>query len=74
MKNKSKKSAPVCVFCGASQGAQFNIFTPRFQPFGTACVKCEESLPEGTKVPEKSQSEESHSPFSDPLEYHRSFA
>ena len=51
MKNKSKQSAPVCVFCGASHGAQFVIFNPRFKPFGTACAKCEETLPAGTVVP-----------------------
>jgi hypothetical protein len=49
---KSKSSsAPTCVFCGRSAGVQFNIFTPRFKPFGTACVECEESLPPGTEVP-----------------------
>ncbi len=51
-KNKSVGNAPRCVFCGRSNGAQFNIFTPRFQPFGTACVDCEKSLPPGTQVPE----------------------
>lgn len=54
MRNKNKsKSVPTCVFCGKSYGVQFNIFTPRFAPFGTACVECEKTLPEGTKVPEK---------------------
>lgn len=41
----------MCVFCGRSHGAQFAIFSPRFQPFGTACTDCEETLPEGTKLP-----------------------
>ena len=50
-KSKPVKSAPVCVFCGASHGAQFAIFAPRFKPFGTACVACEASLPPGTVVP-----------------------
>ena len=51
-KSKSKSSGPCCVFCGTKTG-QFVIFNPRFQPFGTACVECEKTLPEGTKVPEK---------------------
>lgn len=38
---KAAQSAPVCVICGESQGVQFAIFNPRFQPFGTACVACE---------------------------------
>ena len=50
-KNKQSNNVPKCVFCGASHGAQFVMFGPRFAPFGTACVKCEESLPAGTKVP-----------------------
>ncbi len=45
-------SAPRCVFCGRSEGAQFQIFGPRFEPFGTACVECERTLPPGTEVPE----------------------
>jgi hypothetical protein len=45
-------SRPTCVFCGGSgSGVEFVIFCPRFQPFGTACVKCEETLPPGTEVP-----------------------
>ena len=54
MKTKSKKSssAPVCAFCKRSEGVQFAIFTPRFKPFGTACVECEKSLPEGTPAPQ----------------------
>lgn len=52
--NKSFNSVPTCVFCGRSgAGVQFLIFNPRFEPFGTACVDCEKTLPEGTKVPEK---------------------
>jgi hypothetical protein len=52
MKEKKKtKSAPICVFCGRSSGAQFAIFNPRFQPFGTACTDCEATLPPGTVVP-----------------------
>lgn len=46
------KSKPTCVFCGRSDGVQFAIFNPRFQPFGTACVECEATLPPDTKVPE----------------------
>lgn len=50
----NKSSKPVCVFCKRSgTGVQFNIFNPRFKPFGTACVDCEKSLPADTKVPEK---------------------
>jgi len=45
-------SAPTCAFCGRSRGVQFNTFTPRFEPFGTACVDCEASLPEGTPHPD----------------------
>lgn len=47
----AQSSAPVCVFCHRSEGVQFAIFTPRFQPFGTACVECERTLPAGTTVP-----------------------
>lgn len=50
---KHEASKPTCVFCGRSNGVQFAIFNPRFQPFGTACTECEETLPEGTTVPEK---------------------
>jgi len=50
-REKAKAKAPTCVFCGASEGAQFAVFTPRFKPFGTACVKCEAALPPGTVVP-----------------------
>ena len=48
---KTKSGAPVCVFCNKSEGRMFNMFTPRFPPFGTACTECEESMPEGTEVP-----------------------
>lgn len=48
---KSTKSRPTCVFCHRSDGVQFAIFTPRFKPFGTACVECEEKLPPGTTIP-----------------------
>ena len=53
MKRNTKRtsSTPKCVFCGRSYGVQFNIFTPRFKPFGTACVECESTIPEGTTVP-----------------------
>lgn len=50
-RKSSKKSAPKCVFCHRSSGVQFAIFNPRFQPFGTACVEYEKSLPPGTVVP-----------------------
>lgn len=51
MKNETSK--PVCRFCGKSgNGVQFAMFNPRFKPFGTACVECEATLPEGTTVPE----------------------
>lgn len=50
-KNNKQSSAPVCVFCKRSAGVQFAIFNPRFQPFGTACVECEETLPPGTELP-----------------------
>ena len=50
--SKRKSDAPVCVFCQRSgAGVLFDIFSPRFQPFGTACTDCEESLPPGTVVP-----------------------
>lgn len=43
---------PVCVFCKRSgTGVQFAVFNPRFQPFGTACVDCEKTLPDGTTLP-----------------------
>jgi len=45
-------SKPICVFCGGTgRDVTFNIFTPRFPPFGTACVQCEETLPAEIKVP-----------------------
>jgi hypothetical protein len=40
MKTKTK-SAPVCRFCGQSNGVQFAIFNPQFGAFGDACVACE---------------------------------
>ena len=43
---------PTCVFCGRSD-VTFNVFTPRFPPFGTACTECEDRLPEGTTVPDE---------------------
>ncbi len=50
--SRSTGNKPVCVFCGRSgDGVLFNIFTPRFAPFGTACTDCEASLPPGTKPP-----------------------
>ena len=53
MVQKKKSSAPKCVFCGGTgQGVQFAIFSPRFAPFGTACVECEKTLPAGTQVPQ----------------------
>jgi len=55
---KSKKSAPECVFCHRSSGVQFAIFNPRFQPFGTACVECERTLPAGTTIPVAEQAQE----------------
>ncbi len=55
---KSKSGAPRCVFCHRSgDGVLFNIFTPRFKPFGTACIECEAKLPEGTQVPAVNQEE-----------------
>jgi len=57
-KKSPKKSAPECVFCHRSSGVQFAIFTPRFEPFGTACVECERTLPEGTKLPAAEQAPE----------------
>lgn len=49
---KAKPAAPVCVFCKRTgAGVHFSIFQPRFQPFGTACMDCERTLPPGTKVP-----------------------
>ena len=51
MKKKSSPSRPTCVFCGASHGAQFVMMNPRFKPFGTTCVACEESLPASTVLP-----------------------
>ncbi len=50
---KKTSNAPCCVFCKKSHGAQFNIFTPRFKPFGTACVECEKSVPAHFKTPEE---------------------
>ena len=58
---KSKKSAPECVFCHRSSGVQFAIFNPRFQPFGTACVECEKTLPAGTQIPAPSMEQEANS-------------
>ena len=49
--HKLDQSAPRCAFCGRSEGVQFNIFAPRFRPFGTACVECEAKVPEGTVPP-----------------------
>ena len=52
-KTKNQRTAPKCIFCGRSSGVQFNIFTPKFPPFGTACVECEathDRLP-GTPAP-----------------------
>lgn len=50
--NKTKsKSAPCCVFCHRSAGAQFVIFNPRFKPFGTACAECEEKIPQHIQTP-----------------------
>jgi hypothetical protein len=47
---------PVCVFCKRSgAGVTFAIFSPRFPPFGTACVECERDLPEGTELPTQEQ-------------------
>jgi len=57
-KKSPKKSAPECVFCHRSSGVQFAIFNPRFQPFGTACVECERTLPAGTTIPVAEQSQE----------------
>lgn len=52
-KTKSNRPEPCCVFCGRhGNDVQFAIFNPRFKPFGTACVNCEESLPPGTVVPQ----------------------
>jgi hypothetical protein len=51
-KRKKPESAPVCVFCKRTgTGVLFAMFSPRFKPFGTACVDCEKVLPEGTQVP-----------------------
>lgn len=43
-KTTHKSSGPRCIFCGGTSGVQFQMFTPRFQPFGTACVPCEQSV------------------------------
>lgn len=60
MKRKSKKSeTPRCVFCGST--GPFAIFSPRFKPFGTACVACEESLPAGTELPIQERCNRLHS-------------
>jgi len=41
----TKTDAPICGLCKRSgDGIQFQIFTPRFQPFGTACVDCEAGI------------------------------
>ena len=48
---KSSQSLPICCFCGGSHNTQFAIFNPRFQPFGTACVECEASMPAGITPP-----------------------
>lgn len=47
----TRKNAPRCVFCNRDENVQFQIFSPRFEPFGTACVECEAALPEGTTLP-----------------------
>ena len=49
-KSKSVSSAPYCIFCGKSSGVQFDIFNPKFEPFGTACMECEKIH---DKLPEK---------------------
>ena len=50
---KKVSSNPVCVFCGGTgAGVTFAMFNPRFPPFGTACTKCEETLPAGTTIPD----------------------
>lgn len=50
-KRKPAQSRPTCAFCKRSDGVQFSIFTPRFKPFGTACVECEATLPKDAVVP-----------------------
>lgn len=59
----------ICAFCGRSgSGVQFQIFTPRFEPFGTACVECEASLPEGTPHPSEDLDDgETRSPDAPPV-------
>jgi hypothetical protein len=47
MKTQNK---PTCAICQNSAGVQFNIFTPRFAPFGTACVECEKTIPAHIKT------------------------
>lgn len=46
MKRKTEpQSRPSCIFCkGEGDGVQFAIFNPRFQPFGTACDECEQTV------------------------------
>lgn len=55
MTTKSKaEPMPKCAFCGKSgKDVYFNIFAPRFPPFGTACADCEKKLPPGTALPAK---------------------
>lgn len=46
------KEPPICHFCHRSgNGVLFQIFHPRFEPFGTACVDCERTLPPETPAP-----------------------
>jgi len=51
-KNMKTQNKPTCAFCKKSAGVQFNIFTPRFAPFGTACVECEKTIPAHIKTVE----------------------
>ena len=54
MRKKTTKqdSKPTCAFCKRSgSGITFAMFSPRFQPFGTACTECEATLPPGTANP-----------------------
>jgi hypothetical protein len=51
-KKRTPSPPPVCAFCRRTgPGVLFNIFTPRFAPFGTACTDCEAKLPKDTPHP-----------------------
>jgi hypothetical protein len=49
-RRQALQKRPTCVFCKRDEGVSFDIFNPKFKPFGTACVECERD-PKNTEVP-----------------------